>query len=146
MRIFGLTLLEMILIISLTGSVSAMGVESFYNSQQHNKLLTLRQLQFAVHSINTQVYSLALVQNLQRQPQAFIQFGETSVPVQYGFIADAQSLIAVANILNVSFDDTSIQMIQDKTIKPLTSGCALFYQAPLKFGETATITTMEDAC
>jgi len=143
-RIFGLTLLEMILIMCMTGTVSAMGVESITKANTQANEVSLTQLQMAINTINTQVYSMAMIENTARSSNATMKISNVDVSIQYGFIKDKAGLTSILE--NTLIELGTLNRIKNKSELSASLECVLYYQAPNKFGNKASITINESGC
>jgi len=128
----------------MTGSVSAMGVESITRTHSQTNALSLNQLELAINAINTQVYSLALINNSARQPHAVLKIENVNVPIQYGFVKDKTGLAAILEqtILELG----TINRIKNQSEITATLDCVLYYQPPKALGSTAKITINSNGC
>ena len=144
MRIFGLTILEMIVIMCMTGTVSAMGVESLTKAHTQANAVSLNQLKMAIKAINTQVFALAMVENTARKPNALMQIANVDVFIRYGFIKDKTGLTAILEKTLIEMG--TLDKIKNHSEFNALLQCVLYYQAPDKFGNEALITINELGC
>ncbi|MCJ8313175.1 MAG: hypothetical protein HRU38_13725 [Saccharospirillaceae bacterium] len=144
MRIFGLTLLEMLVIMCMTGTVSAMGVESITKAHTQANAVSLNQLKMAINAINTQVFALAMIENTARRPNATMQIANIDVSIQYGVIKNKSGLTAILEKTLIELG--TLNKIKNHSELSDSFKCVLYYQAPNKFGNEALITINADGC
>jgi len=145
-RILGLTLIELIFVLSLMGVVSAKGVESVLHIHRKANVDSLHQIHLMINSMNTQIYSMALLQNIHKYSHASIKIDNADIPIQYGFVKNVEGLNDVLNLRPMTSHARFMDRVKEGQAYSPDATCALFYQAPNVWGGVANITINEQGC
>ena len=150
----GFTLIELIVVIVILGTLAAVAVPKFVRMKQEAIVATMRGLNGALNSAATLVHSKAAAQGLVDQASATLDIGGTTVDIVYGYPSGTQD--GMARIVEAPgngwkerasvYDGAWVYWHGEIPVDAGTAQCYLRYRQPTAAGARPVIDFEDSGC